>query len=62
MYPGSSAKSHYNNQHRMANHFRHDSMSSKNDHSDRRLRYLNDFNNSRNDNRTRKDNSSTKHR
>ncbi len=61
MYSGSS---HYNNQHRMNNNnnSRHNNTLTTNDHPDRRSRHSDEYNNSRNDNRNRKEKSSTKDR
>ncbi|CAF1318406.1 unnamed protein product, partial [Adineta steineri] len=65
MYSNSSNNSHYNNNnhHRMNNNnnnSRHNQMSSTNDHLARRSRHSNDYTDSRNDNRNRKDKLSTK--
>ncbi|CAM4742887.1 unnamed protein product [Rotaria magnacalcarata] len=68
-YPNTSGNSHYNNhQHRMNNNSRNNNNNNNNnnalppnDHSDRRSRHADDYTDSRNDNRNRKENLSTKH-
>ncbi len=61
-YSGPSGNSHYNNHHRMNNNPRHNNTLSTHDHPDRRARHGDDYIDSRNDNRNRKDKSSTQDR
>ncbi|CAF4209506.1 unnamed protein product, partial [Rotaria socialis] len=69
-YPNTSGNSHYNNHHRTRtnNNSRNNNNNNNNnnalppnDHSDRRSRHADDYTDSRNDNRNRKENLSTKH-